>query len=420
MRKFSRSFSFLMKKDGVQVILLFLSSFSLLSGSLYGNPSFARSTDSPCFACHTHSHFPDLNPDGRTFKEMGYRLNFSDDPEGPWALTTPPVSFQGILGVTGPATSFRDSRFSVHSVQIFLSGPIAPRISVYIHHHLVEENKAGELYEAQIRLDQPGDLPFMIRVGKFEPYFANFPKDRITHSGFLPYQVRVGSNPSTLGSPKFGVGTLWFLGDTFRIVGEGFFRPTGPEGFLRPYGKGSNFEVGWFLNGGRYTDLLGKDRSGGDLLFSDPFYRIGLDFALYPFSFLEGNGLFYWGDHRNPSGSGERVRYGAGFLEGKWFPLHQFALALRYERVQFLDHEEVAESGTSITSDMHTHSTVEPVFFPLHGVEESTQTEGKISQVWVAGIHFHLAENALLMGEFRYLPSLRRESTFFLGTHFAF
>jgi hypothetical protein len=129
----------------------------LMAADAQAIPAFARKYKLGCNACHTM--YPQLNRFGRDFRDNGFRM--PDEIQDFLKKSTPAASAQGTPAATEDFWSFIPdqipfsiqaklhdainpkgdvkSDFQIEELQLQSGGTFTPRISYYLHHHLVEE-----------------------------------------------------------------------------------------------------------------------------------------------------------------------------------------------------------------------------------------------------------------------------------------
>ncbi|GBD02742.1 hypothetical protein HRbin19_00010 [bacterium HR19] len=269
-------------------------------------------------------------------------------------------------------------------------------------------DKPGPIYEAQIVFYKPSDLPFSIRLGKFEPWYAKSPGKTQTHFGYSPLSLTSGANDSTLANSKPGIGTIWYISQSLLAFVDIYYLEGGPEGFIRLVAKTLDGEVGVFVNSGsRRFDRFQQFED-----FRDNYIRPGIDFAIFPVNFLEVSGFAAFALHTNPTGEGERKGYISSYLETEIFPFQLFAVVLRGELLRPLEFRH--EEGTTETAHQGTS------LFPKH-VEGGESAEGAETTIWgVISLQHYIRQNAKILAEFKANFNELEKSVFFVGTHFAF
>src|SRR5688572_1822836 len=108
--------------------------------------AFARQYRLPCSTCHTQ--FPQLNETGRRFLLNNYRMP-GKEAEAPLAWDrTIPISFQARahLGWVDNGDSEYEDRLD--DFQLHASGLFTRRDSFYVHHHILQDERWGDLYGA--------------------------------------------------------------------------------------------------------------------------------------------------------------------------------------------------------------------------------------------------------------------------------
>jgi hypothetical protein len=345
-------------------------------------PAFARQYKMECRSCHTQ--FPQLNETGRRFRLNNYR--FADQKgRAPLAWERGiPVSFQARahLGWTENGDSEYEDRLD--DFQLLASGLFTRRDSFYVHHHIFQNERWGDLLEAFVQHSFPGRLHANLRFGQYEQPLAFSPeKQLLTYSEYLIYDTEVGLNDFLFGPGVRGLMLdLGSLGNGTRLTfsihqprraishghehgdedphegGDGHgdgdgdgddhghgFRPRGEGGepgegdhleALSTHPKfGSLLRIQHQFREGRRAGVFGyagrTQIVTEDGRFNDDFYRWGFDAEA-----LAGKwrlyGLWMTGRHSSPSGSGRDGTLRGGFVGADYSVNPRLIAHTRYDR----------------------------------------------------------------------------------------
>lgn len=145
-------------------------------------PAFARRYEKQCSYCHVA--FPQLNRRGRTFKELGYKL---EEEEGTFDLLGEAFPISAMF-VSRPFDKSRNGNERIrafHELEVFLSGQIAQKWSGWVE--LEWEDDAGDGFETE---------------------FGN---------GVLGYHLNRAINVQFAYAPFFWADPYGFLGGHFRM-----------------------------------------------------------------------------------------------------------------------------------------------------------------------------------------------------------
>jgi hypothetical protein len=137
------------------VLLGLVGAMVLTAADAQAIPAFARKYKLGCNACHTI--YPQLNRFGRDFRDNGFRM--PDEIQDFLKKSTPAAPAQGTAAATEDFWSFIPdqipfsiqaklhdainpkgdvkSDFQLEELQLQSGGTFTPRISYYLHHHLV-------------------------------------------------------------------------------------------------------------------------------------------------------------------------------------------------------------------------------------------------------------------------------------------
>ena len=305
-------------------------------------PAFARKYKLGCNACHTI--YPQLNRFGRDFRDSGFRMPdeiqdfLKKIPPATPAQGTPAEDFWSFIPDQIPLSiqaKFHDainpkgdvkSDFQLEELQLQSGGTFTPRVSYYLHHHLVEEGEPGRLYTGWVRFNNLlGSDWLNVTVGQIELPLSFSPEiERLSSFEYLAFGRQLGANTFNLGTPQLGVqvfgqserGTKLWAGV---VNGTGLAKNEATQSFDSNNFKdvyarvgqeiGEHF-VGGFVYYGR-TSATGEDVGA----FDDRFVRAGGDvFVNLRKVIVYGTAL--WARDDNPLGTGERRTFFGGFAQG--------------------------------------------------------------------------------------------------------
>ena len=307
-------------------------------------PAFARQTKLGCNTCHTI--FPQLTRFGRDFRDNGFRtpdevqqlLKKTPPPpttqkpaEDFWSFIPDqiPLSIQAKLHYAINPKGDVKTDFQLEELQLQSGGTFTPRISYYLHHHLVEEGEPGTLYTGWVRFNNLiGSNWLNVTVGQFELPLSFSPEiERLSSFDYLVYERQLGANPFNLNDPQLGV-QVFGQSDRGTKFWAGVVNGTGlsqnetthtfdSNSFKDVYARvtqeiGEHF-VGGFVYYGKTT------ASAADIApFDDSFIRVGGDaFVNLRKIILSGVALYARDD--DPLGTGEHRTFYGGFAEGDLF-----------------------------------------------------------------------------------------------------
>jgi hypothetical protein len=257
----------------------------------------------------------------------------------------------------------RSTRSDLDAIILLGGGLLSARDSFFLHHHLQEEHRPGDLYEGWVQHSFPGRGNISLRLGQFEQPLGLSPEIlRLAHPGYLIYEATVGLNDYALSSPVRGILLAGgSLGDGLRFAlsvgsaraaeeahgeheerheehgGESTAeRPFG-EVFARVQRQAQEDRFGLFGSLGRtkLTTLEGKS--------TDRYSRVGVDAEI-----ARGHwrlyGLWVEGTDTDPAGEGERGGLSGGFVGLRWSPNSgaqrhsgrggRYSLYLQYDRAR--------------------------------------------------------------------------------------
>ena len=331
-------------------IVLFgvLTAILLVATDASAIPAFARKTKLGCNACHTI--FPQLNRFGRDFRDNGFRtpdeieqlLKKTAPPPSPspaedfWSFIPDqiPFSIQAKLHDAINPKGGVKSDFQLEELQFQSGGTFTPRVSYYLHHHLVEEGGPGTLYTGWVRFNNLRGSDWLnVTVGQFELPITFSPEiERLSSFEYLAYDRQLGVNTFNLNNPQLGAqvfgqserGTKLWAGV---VNGTGLALNAATQNFdsnsfKDVYGRVSQ-EIGEHVVGGfvYYGRTRGPELtapSTGEVVgggFDDRFVRAGGDaFFNLRRVILYGTAIYARDD--NPLGTGEPRTFYGGFAQG--------------------------------------------------------------------------------------------------------
>jgi hypothetical protein len=323
-------------------------------------PAFARKTQLGCNTCHTI--YPQLTRFGRDFRDNGFRtpdevqqLLNKATPTPPPATPAATADFWSFIPEQIPFSlqaKFHDainpkgdvkSDFQLEELQLQSGGTFTPRVSYYLHHHLVEEGGPGTLYAGWVRFnDLLGSDWLNVTVGQIELPLSFSPEiERLSSFEYLAYDRQLGANGFTLGTPQLGVqlfgqssrGTKLWAGV---VNGTGLSKNEATQSFdsnsfkdvyARVGQEVGEHVVGGFVYYGR-TSAAGQE--GGT--FDDRFVRAGGD-ALVNLRKVIVYGMAVYARDDNPLGTGEPRTFVGGFAQGDVYVNDRTIVLVRLDAV---------------------------------------------------------------------------------------
>jgi len=306
-------------------------------------PAFARKYQLGCNTCHTV--FPQLTRFGRDFRDNGFRTpdqiesllrqrSGTEPPAGSsevsaedfWSFIPDdvPLSVQGKLhGVIDPKGDVKTD-IQVEELRLQSGGTFTPRVSYYLHHHLVEEGEPGELYTAWISFNNLlGSRWLNVTVGQIELPLSFSPEiERPSSFAYLAFDRTLGSNPFNLSRPQLGLqvfgqsegGTkLWAgLANGFGLAvneaTETFDNNTFKDVYARVTQEIGEHYFGGFVYAGRAPVTATEGHT------DDRFVRVGGDVFLYS-TRAAVYGVVMYARDSNPLVTGEPRSFTGGFIE---------------------------------------------------------------------------------------------------------
>lgn len=326
-----------------KAIVLFglLGAIVLVATDAYAIPAFARKTKLGCNACHTI--YPQLNRFGRDFRDNGFRT--PDEIEQLLKKTAPPQSAPTLAedfwsfipdqipfsvqaklhDAINPKGDVK-SDFQLEELQLQTGGTATPRVSYYLHHHLVEEGGPGTLYTGWIRFNNLGGTDWLnVTVGQFELPLSFSPEiERLSSFEYLAYDRQLGANTFNLNAPQLGVqvfgqserGTKLWAGV---VNGTGLAANESTQSFDSNSFKDVYARVGQEIGEHFFGGFVYYGRtaaSASDIgRFDDRFVRVGGD-ALVNLRKIIVYGTALYARDDNPLGTGERRTFYGGFAQG--------------------------------------------------------------------------------------------------------
>jgi hypothetical protein len=346
-------------------------------------PAFARKYKIPCNTCHTI--FPQLNRFGRDFRDNGFRMpdevqsmlkSHASPPETPrtsdasadfWSFIPEQIpfsvqaKFHYVINTKGDVTN----DFQLEELQLQSGGTFTPRISYYLHHHLVEGGNPGTLYAGWVRFNNLGGTNwFNVTVGQFELPLSFSPEiERLSSFEYLAFDRQLGANPFNLNSPQLGVQVFGQSGRGTKVwagvvngTGLAVNETTGAvdsNSFKDVYARVGQ-EIGEHLFGGFvYYGRTSVTPTNGDE-FSDHFVRVGGD-ALVNLKKAVVYGVALYARDDNPLGTGERRTFFGGFAELDVFVNDRTVVLARFDGV----HQKLpaAFEGAGVSDSFRVNTT---------------------------------------------------------------
>ena len=382
----------------VLTVVLGMAGLVLTPGTAEAIPAFARKYKLGCNTCHIV--YPQLNRFGRDFRDNGFRMPDEIEPllkrkNAPAAPAPPapvashappdasapadddeatfwsfipeqiPLSIQAKLhDVINPKGDVKTD-FQLEELQLQAGGTMTPRISYYLHHHLVEEGQPGDLYTGWVRFNNLAHSSWNVTVGQFELPLSFSPEiERVSSFDYLVFGQQLGTNAFDLNTPQLGVqvfgqtdgGTKFWAGV---VNGDGLAinDATGTNdsnSFKDVYARVTQEFGEHFVGGFAY---YGRARGSTDEAgtFSDNFIRVGADaFVNLRKVIVFGTAVYARDD--NPLGTGERRSFTGGFAEGDVFLNYHTILTTRFDVVHqkepaFLTAVEEGAATADIAAD---------------------------------------------------------------------
>jgi hypothetical protein len=344
-----------------RLIPLALAMLVLIASDAYAIPAFARKYKAPCNTCHTV--FPQLNRFGRDFRDNGFRMpdevqpllkSHASPPGTPqtsnasadfWSFIPEqiPFSVQAKLHYVIDPKGDVTNDFQLEELQLQSGGTFTPRISYYLHHHLVEGGNPGTLYAGWVRFNNLGGTNwFNVTVGQFELPLSFSPEiERLSSFEYLAYDRQLGANPFNLNTPQLGV-QVFGQSERGTKVWAGVVNGTGlaesdttgtvdSNSFKDVYARVGQ-EIGEHVFGGFvYYGRTGVTPTSGEA-FSDHFLRVGGD-GLLNLKKAIVQGMAQYARDSNPLGTGERRTFFGGFAELDVFLNDRTVLLARVDAV---------------------------------------------------------------------------------------
>jgi len=301
-------------------------------------PAFARQYKTECKTCHTV--FPERNEFGDAFEKNGFiwpgKLPAAHQPNAtlPAAerqkaealynsgLPDPlPVSLLAQHDLTYNADARPNLDLDAETeLEIFAAGNFRNQIGFWAEYNFEPEATTGEIY---IQLQRPYDLPFNVKLGKFQPKLSIWKaNDRPTLSDFGYNDMKVGNNDFEIAGEQGAVELNAVLGSRLFAA---FGVTNGPESANADNGKDYYGHISVRVGG---TDFLGREPEvdldhdsiwdyltltfgsfgyfGSNEDGANDFYRAGLESeTLYKRLRIRVNGIY--GHDEDPSGNGRSV-----------------------------------------------------------------------------------------------------------------
>ncbi len=305
----------------------------LLLCGLAGTPAqatvaLARQYHAPCSMCHTV--FPQLNRFGKSFLDNGFRIPNSEN-SSPLAFHhNIPFSFSTRASLQYDPQADKKVTTVWDDLQLHGSGLLTRNDSFYLHHHIFENSRGGDIYEAWLQHSFDGKAHLNLRVGQFVQLLAFAPEiQRLNYGDYIVYKMQVGLDDFTFASRLTGVlltggaledGVRYSVSFTqpHRVFDGGaemgsassptlaFTSPVFANLFARVQYRRNHQQFGLFTDFGQ-TNLI-TDQGH----FADHYARYGLDAEI-----ACGKGRIYglWivGTNSDPVGTGARGSLNGGF-----------------------------------------------------------------------------------------------------------
>ena len=333
----------------------------LLSADAQAIPAFARKTKLGCNACHTL--FPQLNRFGRDFRDNGFRTPDeieqllrkkpatppaapADQPpaEDFWSFVPDqiPFSIQAKLhDAINPKGDIKND-IQLEELQFQTGGTLTPRVSYYVHHHLVEEGEPGRLYSGWVRFNNLlGSDWLNVTVGQFELPLSFSPEiERLSSFAYLAFDRQLGGNAFNLSTPQLGA----------QLFGQSERGTKLWAGVVNGSGLATNEQTGSFDNNNfkdvyaRVGQEIGEHFVGGYVYygkargstqaatFDDNFVRVGGDVSVNVHKVIVSGTVLYARDD-NALGTGERRTFVGGFAEGDVYVSDRALVLIRVDAV---------------------------------------------------------------------------------------
>ncbi len=343
-------------------------------------PAFARKYKLTCNTCHTV--FPQLNRFGRDFRDNGFRA--PDEVQSllrskPAPGAKPPKADASLLSSHGAAAvdsqdaagSSEDfwsfipdeipfsiqaklhdaldpkgdvkSDFQIEELQLQTGGTFTPRISYYLHHHLVEGGEPGTLYAGWIRFNNLARSNWLnVTVGQFELPLSFSPEiERLSSFEYLAFGRQLGANTFDLATPQLGVqvfgqsagGTKLWAGaaNGFGLAVNETTETFDNNSFKDVYARIGQ-ELGEHFLGGYvyYGRARGVAESIGQ--FADSFVRTGGD-AFFNLDKVILYGSALYARDANPLGTGQRRSFYGGFVQSDLYLSDRAVVLVRFDGV---------------------------------------------------------------------------------------
>lgn len=328
----------------------------LISADAQAIPAFARKTKLGCNTCH--SMFPQLTRFGRDFRDSGFRtpdevqqlLKKTPAPPSPapaedfWSFIPDqiPFSIQAKLhDAINPKGDIKND-IQLEELQFQTGGTLTPRVSYYVHHHLVEEGQPGRLYTGWVRFNNLlGSDWLNVTAGQFELPLSFSPEiERLSSFAYLAFDRQLGANTFNVSTPQLGA----------QLFGQSERGTKVWAGVVNGSGLAANDQTGSFDNNNfkdvyaRVGQEIGEHFVGGYVYygktrgstqagtFDDNFVRVGGD-ALVKVRKVIVSGTVLYARDDNALGTGERRTFVGGFAEGDLFVTDRALVLIRVDAV---------------------------------------------------------------------------------------
>lgn len=231
----------------------------------------------------------------------------------------------------------------MEELQLQSGGTLTPRVSYYIHHHLVEDGSPGTLYTGWIRFNNLLASNWLnLTVGQIEVPLTFSPEiERLSAFDYLAFGREIGANPFDFNTPQLGI----------QLYGQSEKGTKLWAGVVNGFGLALNDQTGKNDNNSfkdlylRVTQEIGEHYVGGFVYygrargstdqtpdFKDNFVRTGGDAFINLGRFVTYGSLVY-GHDQDPLGIGESRNFVGGFVEGDLYFSDRGAFLLRFDAV---------------------------------------------------------------------------------------
>jgi hypothetical protein len=260
------------------------------------------------------------------------------------------------------------SDFQLEELQLQSGGTFTPRVSYYLHHHLVEEGGPGTLYTGWVRFNNLGGTNWLnVTVGQFELPLSFSPEiERLSSFEYLAFDRALGANPWTVGTPQLGAqifgqsarGTKVWAGV---VNGSGLAQDDATQSFdnnsFKDVFARVTQEIGESFVGGYVYYGRGAATSQDTGAFNDNFIRTGADASLAVHK-LTLNATVLYGRDDNAFGTGESRTFYGGFVEGDSYLNDRTVVLLRFDGVHQSQPAVFATADNGTSPDLFRVNTL--------------------------------------------------------------